>query len=321
MMEINRRSYGQEGSLRRSYNRKPPRGSWKPTVPAWEKTFCKAVGCLDWEAFLDMKKFVYLYENILKWNDSAAEEAFYSAKKRFWEELNGIPCDVEVPDPDLYIDEVDWDCQVDEELLSDHDYRSVAGSDDKSDAVIIFGDSLIPSLPFFGTGWGTGWGDEEDIPKGHGNQRECGFENTTGRENENGTGDCANNTWHLDKGDGWRSDLGKSQNMNRGVNLNISKNRNSGSARFWREWDSVEAARTRDGMSRFKVSRYHGEEHNINSSRRNWKGRNRENFVSEQYNIGRRPPTGGWNLNACRPNSHQTSDSVRQTWNLKKPVS
>ncbi|KAG9132640.1 hypothetical protein Leryth_016688 [Lithospermum erythrorhizon] len=291
------------------------RNTWKPTVPAWEKKFCKAVGSLNWNAFLDMKQYVCLYENILKWNDSAGEEAFHSAKNRFWAELNGIPCTVDIPDPDLYIDEIDWECQIDEELLLDLDRRSVANSDEKSDTVIIFGDSLIPNLPFI-TGWGTGWGDEEDVPKDHGNEQECWYEKTTGTEKENGAGDYPNNTWHLNKGDGWGSGWNNSQQMIGEADFYSKKNRFCGSDGFWRRWDTSEATGTRTGMPRYNVSRFHGEGHNPNASSRNWKGRNWENYVPEQNKIGRIHHKGRCNMNVCRPNTRQVSNNnARQTWN------
>ncbi|GLJ20171.1 hypothetical protein SUGI_0366210 [Cryptomeria japonica] len=44
-----------------------------------------------------------------KWNDSAAEEAFHLAKRRYFTKINGAPCDVPEVDLNAYIDEVDWD--------------------------------------------------------------------------------------------------------------------------------------------------------------------------------------------------------------------
>ncbi|KAF8395768.1 hypothetical protein HHK36_019719 [Tetracentron sinense] len=60
---------------------------------------------------------MFLDENVVQWNDSASEEAFHNAKKRFWAEINGLPHDVPLPDPDMYIDEVDWNSEIDPELL------------------------------------------------------------------------------------------------------------------------------------------------------------------------------------------------------------
>ncbi|KAF8395767.1 hypothetical protein HHK36_019718 [Tetracentron sinense] len=44
---------------------------FKPNVPSWEK------------------------------NVSLGEEAFNNAKRRFWAEINGLPYDVSLPDPDI----------------------------------------------------------------------------------------------------------------------------------------------------------------------------------------------------------------------------
>ncbi|KAK9289436.1 hypothetical protein L1049_007591 [Liquidambar formosana] len=56
---------------------------------------------------------------VVKWNDSAGEEAFHNAKNRFWAKINGLPCDLPFPDPDIYIDEIDWNPNIDPELVLD----------------------------------------------------------------------------------------------------------------------------------------------------------------------------------------------------------
>ncbi|KAL0334346.1 UNVERIFIED_CONTAM: hypothetical protein Sangu_1590800 [Sesamum angustifolium] len=53
----------QRDNSRRSQYRRPQRGNWQPTVPSWEKDFCKAVGSMDWETLVQMKKFTHLYKN------------------------------------------------------------------------------------------------------------------------------------------------------------------------------------------------------------------------------------------------------------------
>lgn len=139
-----------------------------------------------------MKKFAFLFDNVVKWDSSAGEEAFQNAKNRFWSQLHGIPCDISLPDPDLYIDEVDWDCKVDPDMLLDLDCKPVdPGPDEKHDAVIIFGDALIPNDAFSA----PGWGEEENFRKAtnsslnnHEDQWEHGWKNneTTKQSGWNG---------------------------------------------------------------------------------------------------------------------------------------
>lgn len=44
----------------------------------------------------------------MQWDDSAAAEAFNNAKMRYWGYCNGFPCSIPLPNPDAYIDEIDW---------------------------------------------------------------------------------------------------------------------------------------------------------------------------------------------------------------------
>ncbi|KAL1554667.1 hypothetical protein AAHA92_15207 [Salvia divinorum] len=143
-------------SQRRSQNRKPPRGYWQPTVPVWEKEFCKVVGSMDWETLLQMKRFIHLYDNVMDWNDSAGEEAFSNAKKRYWAKRKGLPCDISLPDPDLYIDKINWDLGNDPEMLSS-DVESPPTSpqtEEDHDPVVIFGDYATPDHVLATIGWG-----------------------------------------------------------------------------------------------------------------------------------------------------------------------
>lgn len=99
-----------------------------------------------------MKKFVHLYEDVIKWDDSAGEEAFSNAKKRFWAEVNGFNCDISLPNPDLYIDKIDWDSESDPDL--ELEPLNSNGNEDH-DPVVIFGDSLFPNSV-------AGWGDDDE---------------------------------------------------------------------------------------------------------------------------------------------------------------
>ncbi|XP_030494174.2 uncharacterized protein LOC115710019 [Cannabis sativa] len=88
-------------------------------VPAWEKKFCYKIGSVPWRKIVNTKDFMSYYTNVVDWNDSAVKEAFDNAKKRFWAELNGFDCDIPMPDPDSYIDEVDWNPVIDSELMKE----------------------------------------------------------------------------------------------------------------------------------------------------------------------------------------------------------
>ncbi|KAL8172153.1 hypothetical protein V2J09_023957 [Rumex salicifolius] len=115
-------NYGSRGvwGNRSSSNRRAPlAGQRRDSVPSWEKKFCESICLIPWHKLLEAKKFMHLYDNVIRWNDTAAEEAFKNAKSRYWAEMNGLPCNVKLPDPDTYIDKVDWNSNVDPELLLD----------------------------------------------------------------------------------------------------------------------------------------------------------------------------------------------------------
>ncbi|XP_010515634.1 PREDICTED: uncharacterized protein LOC104791442 [Camelina sativa] len=89
-------------------------------IPVWEKRFCEVIGSVPWQKVVEATDFKSWYSgNVITWNDSACEETFHSEKKRFWSRVNGLRCDVSLPDPDLYISGVDWDTFVDPELIRD----------------------------------------------------------------------------------------------------------------------------------------------------------------------------------------------------------
>ncbi|KAI6673766.1 hypothetical protein NL676_001672 [Syzygium grande] len=145
----------------RSLARKPPLGSWQPTVPSWEKKFCKSVGSVPWHRLLDAKKYLHIHDKVVKWNDSAVEEAFHNAKDRYWAEINGLPCSISLPDPNIHIDEVDWESKTDPELLLDLERGPEALYGSNSGQTVIFGNVLAD--PAFAC---DGWGDvEEEWPK------------------------------------------------------------------------------------------------------------------------------------------------------------
>ncbi|XP_031500873.1 uncharacterized protein LOC116264658 isoform X2 [Nymphaea colorata] len=183
------------------------RCSWKPTVPAWEKEFCATVCLIPWWKVCEAKKIMPLYENVVQWNDSAGEEAFSNAKKRFWAKINGLPCDVSLPDPDIYIDEIDWDSidDVDPELLLALEQQEpIVAEKSKGDSLnseqpgstgnnwenfVVFschqGNNLFPC---------SGWGDGDDWARGVNN---CTAESNRWKDDfkNNGQATQVRNSW------------------------------------------------------------------------------------------------------------------------------
>ncbi|XVF56225.1 hypothetical protein PTKIN_Ptkin06aG0101400 [Pterospermum kingtungense] len=263
----------------RSHSRKPPLATWQPTVPSWEKKFCSLVGSVPWQKLLEAKRFMYLYDNVVQWNDSAGEEAFYNAKNRFWAEINGLPCEIKLPDPDSYIDKIDWDCKIDPELLLDleRDANSL-DKKDKNENVVIFGNSHLFNQSFSCGGWGDA---EEGIFKENNmssNRKYVGYDNSwepncapnNGNINDSGYGNCWNYYWEWNPRENnyieWDNNEMNYVNYRRG--------------RDWVAWGDT---RRREGagqyMSRYKTSRFHGDNRQNNQGWTNMRGRQRTNCV------------------------------------------
>ncbi|XP_072968919.1 uncharacterized protein [Typha angustifolia] len=150
--------YQARGSATTNYWRPPnPNGPEHLSIPLWEKKFCSYVCSIPWRKICETKRFMCMYKNIVEWNDSAALEAFQNAKARFWAEYHGRPCEIPLPDPDMFIDKVDPDARIDPELLADLEKRPHVSSDGVSAAPngwdsFIFANKPVPA---------TGWGDAE----------------------------------------------------------------------------------------------------------------------------------------------------------------
>lgn len=137
--------------------------NWHQTVPSWEKKFCSSVGSISWKKLLETKKTIHLYDNIIKWNDSAGKEAFEKAKHDFYANTYNLPSDNRLQDADIYIDNVDWDSEVDQNLILDLDSDAVVpDSNSKDEHVVIFGSSFPPNYQNFSP---YGWGDSDDDKK------------------------------------------------------------------------------------------------------------------------------------------------------------
>ncbi|XP_039127899.1 uncharacterized protein LOC120263982 [Dioscorea cayenensis subsp. rotundata] len=62
------------------------------------------------------------YKKVQEWDDSAGLEAFQNANFCQWAKINNCQCNIPLPDPDMYIDDVDYDVFIDPELVADLDY-------------------------------------------------------------------------------------------------------------------------------------------------------------------------------------------------------
>ncbi|KAJ6921780.1 transducin family protein [Populus alba x Populus x berolinensis] len=234
------------------------------------------------------KKLMYLYENVVKWNDSAGEEAFHNAKNRFWAEINGLPCNISLPDPDIYIDEIDWNSSVDPELLLDLD-REPKDHDEitKGEEVVIIGSSLLLNQSFSCAGWG---GAEEEFQKvpdsaldpGHWdfNHKVTSDENPWGRNVTH-----PNEAMNDDGWDCWNDSFGWGNNeWDVG---NDGKNANDGTGGDWGTLDGYNQRREGTGwqMSSYKTSRFHGDEYPMD--RGLWRhGRGRRRYWADNLGFG-----------------------------------
>lgn len=106
---------------------------WQDGIPLWEKQYCTIVGLVPWQKIVDAKLFVYCHGNVFDWNASAAEEAFQNAKKRYWAKMNSLPDDISLPDPDTYIDQIDWNPYIDPELVKEVDSAYFALPDEEQE--------------------------------------------------------------------------------------------------------------------------------------------------------------------------------------------
>lgn len=72
----------------------------------------------------------FCHSNVYKWKDSAGRDTFFNAKEHFRAMVNAAPCDAPIPDPDIYIDNVDWNSKIDPRLMSDLDKEYFDDADD-----------------------------------------------------------------------------------------------------------------------------------------------------------------------------------------------
>ncbi|KAG0475150.1 hypothetical protein HPP92_014836 [Vanilla planifolia] len=96
-------------------------GASYSTAPSWEKTFCISVCKVPWWKIRDAKRVMSMYKNVAEWDDSAGREAFENAKARYWAKINSLPCDLPLPDSNMYVDSVDFNFVIDREMEEEID--------------------------------------------------------------------------------------------------------------------------------------------------------------------------------------------------------
>ncbi|KAL9275744.1 hypothetical protein AKJ16_DCAP15062 [Drosera capensis] len=235
-------------SWQRSTHSRPPLGC-QSSVPSWEKKFCATVGAVPWHKLMETKKFLHLYSDIIGWKDSACEEAFKNAKQRYWAEINGMPSDIKLPDPDIYIDEIDWNPKIDPELILELEQEPlIIDKSEQDPAIVDLGSLLDPVQPIPC----TGWDDDQVQPKATGVSEtvpqfiEC---NDHGGKGENhwdtsyvwGREGVRENGWDAKvEPDGWHHDAVKENRYDQSKDSNGWDCKNefsaNGDTRGWGRW-------------------------------------------------------------------------------------
>ncbi|RWR86642.1 hypothetical protein CKAN_01555100 [Cinnamomum micranthum f. kanehirae] len=135
--------------------KKPPSGwSGQPTVPSWEKRSCTSVCKIPCEKIYESQIFLSSHQKVMEWNDSAGQEALQNAKTSFWAEINGPLCYVPLPNPNLYIDVIDWSSSVDPKLLPALDGKRTVSEHDEDDRERQLQYAALWNQPIIPTGWG-----------------------------------------------------------------------------------------------------------------------------------------------------------------------
>ncbi|KAG5086123.1 hypothetical protein AAZX31_19G121600 [Glycine max] len=316
-------SHHQVGQWRSSYNRKPPLGDkWHSTVPAWERKFCTSIGSVPWRKLVESKKYMHLFEHVVNWDDSAGKEAFDNAKMRYWAEINGVPCNISLPDPNIYTDEVDWNAIVDPQLILDMEMElaKVPNEELRNDhEIVMIGGALFlneQQLPC--TGWDDDYAAEAPNPNSAvqgwaanlqaNNGVESGQQNHAPAEHveehfapaEPAKEDFApaehakGYEWQDWRNDSW----GWNQRENNGGGGDLHKmgrGRNGRGYGNWGTWDGYN--RRRENMSWSKTPTNGNNEYHVNNrGRRNYRegGGRRGNFVYVPKEVPPTPTPAGW---------------------------
>lgn len=264
-----------------------------------------------------MKKFVHLYDNVVKWDDSAGEEAFHNAKKRFLAKMHGIPCDMSLPNPDLYIDEVDWDSEVDPELLLDLDREyTIPDASENHETVVIFGDVLYRNEAFSTAGWGETEENFRKATNSSSNNLENPWEKTLRQPewtaNDNGWGEAVECTPPLGDGGGTVGDTGWEVRRETSWLLDQCDYNGTNNGIVRRRWDFNNEKREDAGgfvAMNNNASRLYGNNHKGAYKWRNKNDHKRVTFAHENST-----PRCWKPINSCGSLSYHTSGEAGQTW-------
>ncbi|XP_042513464.1 uncharacterized protein LOC122088312 isoform X2 [Macadamia integrifolia] len=277
----------------RSHFKKSPSGSWQHTVPAWEKEFCSLVGSVPWRKVLEAKKVMPFYENVLKWNDSAVNEAFNKAKNRFFAKIN--------------------------ELLLDLEQEPLPCDDDKEGKSTLVGDSLIflnQPVPC------SVWGDAEEDPikrvdySSKPGLQVCvrtanNADNPWERKCAWGNNTLENSTWGDPSCNSWESNQWERNNNN----WENPEPRKKASWGTWNEnYRKIDDAS--QYKSRYKTSRFQRDYYLTDNEWKNGRGRKRVNLFYERPLEHKKPlASQQWNsIHYCRPISHRGSREAGNPW-------
>lgn len=262
---------------------------------ALEKEFCQYLSSIPWGRLCHTQKYTYIYKSILQWDDSGALESFQSARSRFNAEYSGEPCDNPLPDPDMYIDQIDHDCIIDPELIADIEKELVPPETTKTrhrtgtctngwDSVECT-DRLVPAT----TGWES-WGDsaDKDKEKDNLNNWDVYVENKPVESTGWGNNDRFDDPWERgNKATGWgNNDISSSSAWGQKEEANNDRwNNNSWYNNSWyrRSEANSRHGRKRDGSvanAGFKVRkiRYTGDRCQPGNNCRGFRGRNNRNY-------------------------------------------
>lgn len=222
---------------------------------------------------------MHLFEHIVNWDDTAGKEAFDNAKARYWAEMNGLQCNLSLPDPDMYIDDVDWEARLDPELYEDLESEAKAPIEEVINEVVLLGGSLFVNEQRIPP---TGWGDDEAeaskpfVPNTafqvwHPNLHASNLVAESGQQQYYAPVDYSKGyEWQHFRNDPWRGNHRE----------HYGRGRHGGNGNWGGTWEGYN--RKRESMP-WSNNAYNGNEyHNVNRGRRNYRGGGggrRGNFV------------------------------------------
>lgn len=103
-------------------------------MPSWEKKIRSKVDLFTWIKFLKAEECTESSQSIhvktFDWDNSGGKEAFHNTENRFYAQKNGLSFPNPVPNPNMYIDEIDWDAKADLELEYS---RSISNANEDGD--------------------------------------------------------------------------------------------------------------------------------------------------------------------------------------------